>query len=54
MSAKSICYYYKIVNENNKSVFRCLFDGRYDIVERKSRMSYRMLYRKSRVITRMQ
>ena len=36
MSAKSICYYYKIVTEDNKPVFRCLFDGRYDIVERKS------------------
>lgn len=36
MNQKSICYYYKTVNENNKTVFRCLFDGRYDIVERNS------------------
>lgn len=34
--SKSICYYYKTTNENNKAMFRCLFDGRYDIVERKS------------------
>ena len=36
MSAKLVCYYYKIVNDDNKSVFRCLYDGRYDIVEQKS------------------
>ena len=34
--SKSICYYFKTVNANNQSVFRCLFDGRYDIVEKKS------------------
>lgn len=33
---KSVCYYYKTVNNNNQSVFRCLYDGRYDIVEVKS------------------
>jgi len=36
MDSKNVCYYYKTVDKNKQSVFRCLFDGRYDIVERKS------------------
>ena len=33
--SQSICYYYKVINDNHKSVYRCLFDGRNDVVEKK-------------------
>lgn len=36
MTTKNVCYYYKTVCKDNRTVFRCLFDGRYDIVVRKS------------------
>jgi hypothetical protein len=35
-SGKSVCFYYKAINDKNQSVFRCLFDGRYNIVVGKS------------------
>lgn len=36
MTTKNVCYYLKTVNQNNQTVFRCLYDGRYDIAEVKS------------------
>ncbi len=30
---KNVCYYYKTSNENNQTVYRCLYGGRYDVVE---------------------
>ena len=36
MTIKNECYYYRTTNEENQAVYRCLFFGRYDVVEKKS------------------
>lgn len=34
--SKTVCYYYKTTNENNQTIFRCLYGYRCDVVETKS------------------
>jgi hypothetical protein len=34
--SKSVRYYYKTTNQDNQTIFRCLYDGRYDTAEVKS------------------